>query len=106
MEVRGHTGSGGSDSYERGENGEVSGADHQAYLDRAESFTFNTMGVVVTDDTTKSLYAAYCRRLRDEMGVKFQLVLYDYTKADFMGIISVNNKPLDEGWSEAALCTG
>ncbi len=86
-----------------GENGEVSGADHQAYLDRAESFTFNTMGVVVTDDTTKSLYAAYCKRLRDEMGVKFQLVLYDYAKADFMGVISVNNKPLDEGWSEASL---
>lgn len=86
-----------------GENGEVSGADHQAYLDKAESFAFNTMGVVVTDDTTKSLYAAYNKRLRDEMGVKFQLVLYDYVKADFMGIISVNNKPLDEGWSEASL---
>lgn len=86
-----------------GGNGEVSGADHQAYLDKAESFTFNTMGAVVTDDTTKSLYAAYNKRLRDEMGVKFQLVLYDYIKADFMGIISVNNKTLDEGWSEASL---
>ncbi len=86
-----------------GENGTVSGADHQAYLDRAESYTFNTMGVVVTDDTTKSLYAAYNKRLRDEMGVKFQLVLYDYTKPDFMGVISVNNKVLDEGWSEASM---
>ena len=86
-----------------GENGTVSGADHQAYLDKAESFAFNTMGVVVTDDTTKSLYAAYNRRLRDEMGVKFQLVLYDYAKADSMGIISVNNKSLDEGESEASL---
>ena len=86
-----------------GENGEVSGKDHQDYLDKAESFSFNTMGAVVTDDTTKSLYAAYNKRLRDEMGVKFQLVLYDYAKADFMGVISVNNKPLDEGWSEASL---
>lgn len=86
-----------------GTNGEVSGADHQAYLDRAESYTFNVMGVVVTDDTTRSLYAAFNRRLRDEMGVKFQLVLYDYAKADYPGIISVNNKVLDDGWSEAAL---
>lgn len=86
-----------------GTNGEVSGADHQAYLDRAESYTFNVMGVVVTDDTTRSLYAAFNRRLRDEMGVKFQLVLYDYAKADYLGIISVNNKVLDDGWSEAAL---
>ena len=86
-----------------GGNGEVSGKDHQDYLDKAESFSFNTMGAALTDDTTKSLYAAYNKRLRDEMGVKFQLVLYDYVKADFMGIISVNNKPLDEGWSEASL---
>ena len=86
-----------------GENGTVSGTDHQAYLDKAESFAFNTMGVAVTDDTTKSLYAAYNKRLRDEMGVKFQLVLYNYAKADFMGVISVDNKCLDEGWSEASL---
>lgn len=86
-----------------GENGEVSGADHQAYLDRVESYTFNAMGVVVTDDTTRSLYTAFNKRMRDEMGVKFQLVLYDYAKADYPGIISVNNKVLDDGWCEAAL---
>lgn len=88
---------------EGGENATVSGADHQAYLDKAESYTFNTMGVIVTDDTTKSVYAAYNKRLRDEMGMKFQLVLYDYAEADYMGVISVNNKVLDEGWSKASL---
>ncbi len=86
-----------------GENGEVTGAEHQAYLDKIEAYTFNTMGVVITDDSTKSLYTSFNKRLRDEMGVKFQLVLYDYTKADYMGVISVNNKVLDEGWSEASL---
>ena len=86
-----------------GENGEVNGAAYQDYLDKIESFAFNTMGVVVTDDTTKSLFAAFNKRLRDEMGVKFQLVLYKYAKADFMGVISVNNKVLDEGEDEASL---
>ncbi len=86
-----------------GENGEVSGADHQMYLDKVEAYTFNVMGVAVTDDITKSLYTAFNKRLRDEMGVKFQLVLYDYAKADYLGVISVNNKVLDDGWSEAAL---
>lgn len=86
-----------------GGNGEANGADHQAYLDKIEAYTFNTMGAAVTDDTTKSLYAAFNRRLRDEMGVKFQLVLYDYAKADYMGVICVNNKTLDEGWNEAGL---
>ncbi len=38
-----------------GENGEVNGASYQAYLDKIEPYTFNTMGVAVTDDTTKSL---------------------------------------------------
>lgn len=86
-----------------GQNGEVNGASYQEYLDKMESYTFNTMGVVVTDDVTKSLFAAYVKRMRDEMGVKFQLVLYDYAKADYLGVISVNNKVLDEGWSEAGL---
>lgn len=86
-----------------GTNGEVNGAAHQAYLDKIESYTYNTMGVAVTDDITKGLYAAFARRLRDEMGVKFQLVLYDHAKVDYLGIISVKNKTLDEGWGEAGL---
>lgn len=86
-----------------GENGEVSGADYQTYLDKIESYTFNTMGAVVTDDTTKSLFVSFVKRLRDEMGVKFQLVLYNYAEADYLGVISVNNKVLDNGWSEASL---
>lgn len=88
---------------EGGTNGEVTGLSHQSYLDKAEAYTYNTMGVVVTDDATKALYAAFNRRLRDEMGVKFQLVLYDYAKADYLGVISVNNRVLDEGQSEAEL---
>lgn len=86
-----------------GENGEVDGAAYQDYLDKIESYSFNTMGVVVTDNTTKSLFASFVKRLRDEMGVKFQLVLYDYAKADYLGVISVNNKVLDKEWSEASL---
>ena len=60
------------------------------------------MGVVVTDETTKKLYVAFNKRLRDEMGIKFQLVLYNIA-ADFMGVISVKNKVTDEGGSEASL---
>ncbi len=85
-----------------GTNGTVNGTAHQGYLDKVESYTFNTMGVVVTDETTKKLYAAFNKRLRDEMGIKFQLVLYRAV-ADFMGIINVKNKTLDDGFSEASL---
>lgn len=85
-----------------GSNGAVDGAAYQAYLDKIESYTYNTMGVVVTDETTKTLFASFVKRLRDEMGIKFQLVLYNKA-ADFYGTINVKNKVTDEGWSEASL---
>ena len=85
-----------------GTNGTTDGTSHQTYLDTIESYTYNTMGVAVTDETTKKLYAAFCRRMRDEFGIKFQLVLYNLA-ADYMGVISVKNKVSDAGWSEASL---
>ena len=85
-----------------GTNAEVDGAAYQAYLDKVEAYTFNAMGVVTTDDATIKLFNAFNKRLRDEMGIKFQLITYN-NLADFMGIISVKNKTLDEGWSEASL---
>lgn len=85
-----------------GENGEIDGTAYQTYLDKIESYTYNTMGVVVTDDTTKGLFDAFVKRLRDEMGIKFQLVLYNKA-ADYYGTVSVKNKVMDSGWSEASL---
>lgn len=85
-----------------GTNGTADGASHQAYLDKIESYSYNTMGVVITDDITKKLYAAFVKRLRDEMGIKFQLVLYRLA-ADYMGVISVENKVTDADCSEASL---
>ncbi len=85
-----------------GTNGTADGTAHKAYLDKIESYTYNTMGVVVTDETTKKLYAAFNKRLRDEMGIKFQTVLYNLA-ADNMGVINVKNRTTDEGHSEASL---
>ena len=84
-----------------GENGTVDGASHQAYLDKIESYKFNTMGVVTTESSIKKLYAAFVKRLRDELGIKFQCVIYNQA-ADFMGVINVKNKVTDTGWSEAS----
>ena len=78
-----------------GTNGEVDGNAYQDYLDKAEAFRFHTMGVVTTDETTKRLFAAYVKRMRNEGGVKFQLVLYQFPSADDMGVISVKNKCVD-----------
>lgn len=85
-----------------GANGTVDGGAHQRYLDRIESCSFNTMGVTVTEEAVKKLYVAFNRRLRDEMGIKFQMVLYR-TDADYMGVISVKNRTLEEDWPESSL---
>lgn len=85
-----------------GTNGTVDGTAHQNYLDKIESYSYNTMGVVVTDEVTKKLYVAFNKRLRDEMGIKFQLVIHSIA-ADYMGVISVKNQTADEGWPKASL---
>ena len=85
-----------------GTNKTVTGTEHQAYLDKAESYSYNAMGVVVTDDTTKNLYTAFEKRMRDQVGAKFQLVVYNKA-ADHEGVINVKNKVTDEGWDESAL---
>ncbi len=85
-----------------GDNGTVEGTAYQKYLDKVESYSFNAMGVVTTDNTIKSLFASFCKRLRDEVGMKFQLVLYDYTSPDYMGCISLKNAVTDPDCSPAS----
>lgn len=86
-----------------GENGAGTSDAYQTYLDKIEPYAFNSMGVVTTDKATKSLFASFNKRMRDEVGKKFQLVLYQYKEADYMGTISVKNKALDDGADEASL---
>ena len=85
-----------------GANGTADGEAHQKYLDKIESFSFHTMGTTVTEEAVKKLYAAFNKRLRDEMGIKFQLVLHNLA-ADYMGVISVKNETSDQGWPASSL---
>lgn len=85
-----------------GANAEINAAAHQAYLEKIESYAFNAMGVVATEDEIKGLYENFCKRLRDEIGAKFQVILYNKA-ADYEGVVNVKNKTTDAGWSEAAL---
>lgn len=75
-----------------GTDGKVENAAYTAFLSSAESFSFNTVGLVSADNTVKSLFAAWTQRMRDEVGVKFQCVLHSYSSADHEGIISVENE--------------
>ena len=87
---------------EGGTDGTVDGATHQAYLDKIESYSFNALGVVTSEESIKGLYENFCKRLREEVGVKFQAVIYQKS-ADYEGVINVKNKVTDAGWDESAL---
>ena len=86
-----------------GTNGTADAAAHQAFLDKVESYpSINAIGYVGTDNTIKSLYAAFTERMRDSVGVKFVAVLYNKA-ADYEGVINVKNKVLDADVNEASL---
>lgn len=74
-----------------GTNGAVADANYQTFLDKIESFNFNGLGCLSTNSTIKALFAAFTKRMRDEVGVKFQCVMHKYETADHEGIISVEN---------------
>ena len=87
---------------EGGANGTVDGSAHQNYLDKIEAYSFNALGVVTKEESIKGLYESFVKRLRDEVGAKFQAVLYNKA-ADYEGVINVKNKITDEGWDESCL---
>lgn len=73
-----------------GTNGTVEDATYQTYLDKMEAYTFNAMGCTSTDSIISDLFVSYCKRLRDEVGKKFQVVTFR-NLADFEGVVSVKN---------------
>jgi hypothetical protein len=77
-----------------GTNGEVTGAEHQKALGKLESLSFNTLGCLSDEASVKGLYASFTKRMRDEIGVKFQTVIYNYD-SDYHGIINVATKALN-----------
>lgn len=74
-----------------GMDGETAtGAQWQDALAALESVSFNVLGIYSEEETVKALAVAYTKRLRDEQGVKFQTVVYNYP-ADEKGVINVVN---------------
>ena len=85
-----------------GTNATVTGTQHQAFLDALESKSFNALGCLSTTDAIKGLYVNFCKRLRDEIGKKFQVVVYNKA-ADYEGVVNVKNAVTDTGANGAEL---
>ena len=69
----------------------ITGDSHQAFLDKIEAYAFNAMCCPAADPIIVRLYAAYCQRVRDEVGAKFQLIAWKPSTVDYEGVIGVWN---------------
>lgn len=79
-----------------GANGTANAAAYQAFLDKIESYSFNTLGCPSDDAATIGLFVNFTRRMRDEVGANFQTVVFNVLGAakagDYEGVIEVGNK--------------
>ncbi|MCJ7855092.1 phage tail sheath family protein [Lachnospiraceae bacterium NSJ-143] len=80
----------------------VTGDSYQEFLNKIEAYSFNTLGCLSTEEAVKGLFASFTKRLRDEMGIKFQTVLYNKA-ADYEGVINIKNAVTDDGEKESSL---
>lgn len=83
-----------------GTNGTLVAAAYQNFLDKIESYSFNTLGCPSDDTATIKLFVNFTKRMRDEIGAKFQTVVYNSESAtaiaDYEGVISIGNKIIAE----------
>lgn len=90
--------------FSNGTNGEtITGAEYQVFLDKIESYSFNSLGCLATTTEIKSLFVEFTKRMRDKVGAKFQTVLYKKNDADYEGVVSIENKIKDTGLLESSL---
>lgn len=82
-----------------GSNGdEPTATPWQNALDEFEAYGFNALICPTDDSGIKGLFVAYTKRLRDTVGVKFQLVGHDLGATDHEGIIDVHNAVVDRSF--------
>lgn len=74
----------------------VTGTGYQEFLDKIESYSFNTLGCLSTEKTIQDLFITFTKRMRDEIGAKFQTVVYKRSDADYEGVISIENKVIGD----------
>lgn len=81
-----------------GTNAAADTSTHQAFLDKIESYPdVNTIGYSGTDESIKALYAAFAKRMRDEVGIRLQAVMHGYA-GDSIACVNVKNSADNVYW--------
>lgn len=77
---------------EGGTNNTVDATAHQTFLNKIESYPdINAIGYAGSDDAVKALYIAFAKRMRDEVGIKLQAVVFNKA-ADSIAAVNVKNQ--------------
>ena len=87
-----------------GDDGTVDGESHRAFLEEIEPYSFNTMCCPTTNQKIIGQYINNTKDMRDNYGVKYQLVCYKPSAADYEGVIGLWNSATHDaitGVSEA-----
>ena len=84
-------------SLENGTNGTTNAEAHQTFLNKLEAYPdVNAIGYMGTDKAVKNLYIAYAKRMRDEVGIKLQVVIHDAQAdaiiPDSIAVVNVKNQ--------------
>lgn len=83
---------------ENGTNGrDVQVVDYQEYIELIEPYYFNVLGYAGADSKCQDLLIAFTKRMRDEVGAKFQLVIHGKENVNHEGVISILNNVKDKG---------
>ena len=96
-------------AFTTGVNGSTSNASYQSALTAFEAYNFNVLVCTSTESDVVSLFTAYTKRMRDQVGVKFQTVVssedviggYNNT-FDYEGIVIVHNTLNTLYWAAGA----
>ena len=75
-----------------GTNGTSDTTAHQTFLNKVEAYPdVNAIGYMGTEEATKALYVAFAKRMRDEVGIKLQAVVYGHA-GDSIACVNVKNQ--------------
>jgi len=80
----------------------VTATEHSAFLNAAQAYSFNAMACLSTEDAIKELYVQEVKDMRDNAGIKYQLVVFNKA-ADYEGVVNVKNSVDAVYWATGAI---
>lgn len=77
-----------------GKNGGLTNKAHTEFMAKCETIAVNCIVANTLDDDLKRVYVEHNKHCREELGIKFQTVMYNYD-ADYEGVVNVCSKPIN-----------